>query len=260
MWAYNYSYSDVLVHHGIKGQKWGVRRYQNENGSLTNAGKKRYSSFATKRYARKAQKYKDKADKALSEHKPDSIDRSYKYKHKAKEYSQRAKRSQEFDDNYINELAKRSSVRNAVNSALVGPLVYNAYIQQRAAGISKGRAIVNTMLAGSLASAKVRSDYINQDVRKDRSDEKAISRAGRKFNSAANEYRNARQSRSKKDTERYEKAADRLRNQGLSELSKRGLSYNDIKGKDANSSMAKKDFDYKKDKTYHSRYIWWGYQ
>lgn len=33
---------DYLAHHGIKGQKWGVRRYQNEDGSLTAAGKKRY--------------------------------------------------------------------------------------------------------------------------------------------------------------------------------------------------------------------------
>lgn len=31
-----------LYHHGIKGQKWGVRRYQNEDGSLTEAGKRRY--------------------------------------------------------------------------------------------------------------------------------------------------------------------------------------------------------------------------
>ena len=29
-----------LYHHGIKGQKWGVRRFQNEDGSLTDAGKK----------------------------------------------------------------------------------------------------------------------------------------------------------------------------------------------------------------------------
>jgi len=32
-----------LAHHGIKGQKWGVRRYQNPDGSYTDLGKKRYS-------------------------------------------------------------------------------------------------------------------------------------------------------------------------------------------------------------------------
>lgn len=31
-----------LYHHGIKGMRWGVRRFQNKDGTLTNAGKKRY--------------------------------------------------------------------------------------------------------------------------------------------------------------------------------------------------------------------------
>ena len=31
-----------LIHSGIKGMRWGVRRYQNKDGSLTPAGKKRY--------------------------------------------------------------------------------------------------------------------------------------------------------------------------------------------------------------------------
>ena len=34
---------EELYHHGIKGMRWGVRRFQNKSGSLTPAGKKRYS-------------------------------------------------------------------------------------------------------------------------------------------------------------------------------------------------------------------------
>lgn len=39
----NKVYSDELQHWGIKGQKWGIRRYQNSDGTLTAAGQKRYN-------------------------------------------------------------------------------------------------------------------------------------------------------------------------------------------------------------------------
>jgi hypothetical protein len=38
-------YESSLTHHGIKGQKWGIRRFQNEDGTLTSAGKSRYASL-----------------------------------------------------------------------------------------------------------------------------------------------------------------------------------------------------------------------
>ena len=45
---------EYLEHHGIKGQKWGIRRYQNPDGSLTKEGMLRYAKY-----------YKDKQDENL---------------------------------------------------------------------------------------------------------------------------------------------------------------------------------------------------
>lgn len=47
---------DELWHWGIKGQKWGVRRYQNQDGTLTAEGKKRYQQDDHPDYTRAHEK------------------------------------------------------------------------------------------------------------------------------------------------------------------------------------------------------------
>ena len=52
-----------LQHHGIKGQKWGVRRFQNKDGDLTPAGRKRYDSTSPKKQTPKKQTPKKQTPK-----------------------------------------------------------------------------------------------------------------------------------------------------------------------------------------------------
>lgn len=86
-----------LAHHGIQGQKLGVRRYQNEDGSLTEAGKSRYSTSTASRTARSLNRIERenaelKTKKAITDIKAEKAyqkgkdDKYNKLKEKSKEY------------------------------------------------------------------------------------------------------------------------------------------------------------------------------
>lgn len=55
-------YPSYLIHYGVSGQKWGTRRYQNEDGSLTPEGKEHYG-YGSERDNRKLLKQMTKAGK-----------------------------------------------------------------------------------------------------------------------------------------------------------------------------------------------------
>lgn len=57
-----------LYHHGIKGQQWGIRRYQNADGSLTSQGRQRIQSRVTRLDKRKnkLEAKKSKIDSKIS--------------------------------------------------------------------------------------------------------------------------------------------------------------------------------------------------
>lgn len=48
---------EELEHFGVKGMKWGVRRYQNADGTLTEAGKKKLEKYRTKEQAKVIKRY-----------------------------------------------------------------------------------------------------------------------------------------------------------------------------------------------------------
>lgn len=58
-------YTEYLYHSGIKGMKWGIRRFQNPDGTWTEAGKERYGRKAAKAIRKAEKKARKQAVKRL---------------------------------------------------------------------------------------------------------------------------------------------------------------------------------------------------
>lgn len=95
--------SNELYHWGIKGMKWGVRRYQNKDGTLTPAGKMRYDDSDSETTKKAKRDYNELSDQ----------DFLRKYSTSKSTY---AKRVAKYGDPYMNSpLAKLGKKLNALN-------------------------------------------------------------------------------------------------------------------------------------------------
>lgn len=119
---------DFLEHHGIKGQKWGVRRFQNSDGSLTDEGKRRYGIKSTlgsvKKAAGKAlrkatgRQTDEELNSELAKQRSKAERRAKKEELKDLKYraSGRKKKLSEMNetelDDYINRLSKEKRIKD----------------------------------------------------------------------------------------------------------------------------------------------------
>lgn len=109
----NNAYTDELQHWGIKGQRWGQRRYQNKDGSLTPAGKQRYNQELAKL---KAEEEKVKAaekvaaTKKRTQAKIDKLD-AKKQELEARKKALKGKKSGDSDNDNPMETAEEKKAR-----------------------------------------------------------------------------------------------------------------------------------------------------
>lgn len=158
-----------LYHHGVKGMKWGVRRYQNSDGSLTPAGKKRYAKQEVKEkrdaYRQARREYSrafDKANtRALSRWSPSKKHREA-HAERMKDVQEKAKKTEAAKKEYIDARDRNAGavLKGQKKVAKVLNKVGRAYVKDQTyfggIGTKVAKGVFNTAGRASITAYKMR--------------------------------------------------------------------------------------------------------
>ena len=127
--------TDELRHHGIPGMKWGIRRYQNKDGSLTSAGRKRAAKLQ-KKYDKLRGEYNEITGKKLTK----SPTKNTKSTIKEDDDLYTRKNTKRMSDNELIEKTKRLNLENNYVNAI------NNFHNLNPKQVSKGKAFVDKVI------------------------------------------------------------------------------------------------------------------
>ena len=144
----NYVYKDgELYHYGVLGMKWGVKRYQNEDGSLTTRGKRRFDSVAN---SKRAQRRNTKAAiSVLKSYKADKDFDAYVYDLSAKKRHKK-----------IDKLDRKSEARQQFKDQ-IGFQKYQSKTRKQLAKYEKARQLYERNIQESAVLQKKIDDISN---------------------------------------------------------------------------------------------------
>lgn len=137
-----------LYHHGVKGMKWGVRRYQNKNGSLTNAGKKKLETYRNKELERNEKKWNNASElkrRVKVSNKIEKAKASGNQKRVEKFEKQRKELDMTMKYNTAMKAVERSKIKNMSFSQMQN--------ERHQVKVKSGKAAMESVLVTTLASA-----------------------------------------------------------------------------------------------------------